>query len=388
MKRMAALERAHIVDRAARNDGRQGHQRRRARRALRLAACAVGLSGMCAQANAAIAPAYVPQGHVSGLIRNYGFGLGGALKAWESAFRKYQPSVTFSDTLPTSDAAFPGLVTYQADLGFDGGEPAITEALSFQETRGYSASSVVIASGAFDVEGKSNGPVVFVNAANPISSLSIEQLDGIFGSGRNGTLHGFVWSPVGARGADRDIRDWGQLGLGRGWAGKPIQTYGHGPSGTTRFFQLRVLGNSDKWNPNYREYVETGSKQIAEVDKAEQRLGARWMLGRELANDRYGIGWSTMSQARGIKGIKMLAIAPRGGGKPVYPSQLSFRDRTYPLVRNIYVYFDRKPRTALDPKLKEFLRFILSDEGQRIVAGAGYLPLPADMLEQERKKLD
>ena len=331
---------------------------------------------------------YEPGAEVSGLIRNYGFGLGGALKSWESAFHKYQPNIRFSDTLPTSDAAFPGLVTYQADLGFDGGEPAITEELSFAETRGYQESFVVVASGAFDVEGKSNGPVVFVNAANPISSLSIDQLDGIFGAERNGSLEGYVWTPVGSRGPEKNIRRWSELGLGGEWAKHPIQTYGHGPSGTTRFFQLRVLGNSDKWNPNYREYVETGSKQIAAVDKAEQRLGARSMLSRELAHDRYGIAWSTMSQARGIKGIKMLAIALRGGGKPIAPSAASFLNRTYPLVRNIYVYFDRKPGTQLAPKLKEFLRFILSPEGQRIAAEAGYLPLPRAMANEQLQKLN
>jgi len=70
------------------------------------------------------------------------------------------------------------------------------------------------------------------------------------------------------------------------------------------------------------------------------------------------------------------------------PSQATFQDRTYPLVRNIYVYFDRKPGAPLDPKLKEFLRFILSDEGQRIVAGAGYLPLPAREIEKQRAKLN
>jgi phosphate transport system substrate-binding protein len=349
---------------------------------------AFALLSVSVSATAENLPSYKPRQHVSGLIRDYGFGLGGALAKWEEAFRKYQPDVHFKDTLPTSDAAFPGLVTYQADLGFDGGEPAITEALSFNETRGYAASYVVIASGAFDVEGKSNGPVVFVNAANPISSLSVDQLDGIFGSERNGTLHGFVWSPQGARGADKNIRRWGQLGLTGAWSSKAIHTYGHGPSGTTRFFQLRVLGNSDKWNPNYREYVETGSKQIADIDKAQQRLGARWMLGEQLAHDSYGIAWSTMSQAKGIKGIKMLAIAPRGSGKAVYPTQASFQNRTYPLVRNIYVYFDRKPGSAVEPRLKEFVRFILSAEGQEIVAQAGYLPLPAEMVERQLAKLN
>lgn len=357
------------------------------RRSAVPASC-LGLLIAGAQARAADLPSYRPAQQVSGLIRDYGFGLGGVLAQWEEAFRKVQPGVTFKDTLPTSDAAFPGLVTYQADLGFDGGEPAITEALSFYETRGYPASFVTIASGAFDTEGKSNGPVVFVSKDNPLTQLSIDQLDGIFGSARNGTLDGFVWSPAGARGADKDIRTWGQLGVQGDWSDKPIQTYGHGPSGTTRFFSLHVIGNTEKWNPNYRAYVETGSKQIAAVDKAEQRLGARWMLGNELAHDPYGIGWSTMSQAKGIPGIKLVAIAPRGGGPAVMPSQKSFQDRSYPLVRSIYVYFDRKPGTPLDPKLKEFLRFILSAPGQLLVSQAGYLPLPADAVARERAKLD
>lgn len=332
-------------------------------------------------------PVYQPQGQVSGTIRNYGFGLGGVLKQWEDAFRKIQPGVTFNDTLPTSDAAFPGLVTYQADLGVDGGEPAITEALSFWETRGYAASFVTVASGAYDVEGKSNGPVVFVSKDNPLTEISMDQLDGVFGSERNGTLDGFVWTPTGARGADKNIRSWSQLGLKGQWAGKPIQTYGHGPSGTTRFFQWKVLGNTDKWNPNYKGYVETGSKQIAAIDKPLQTLGARYMLTQELAKNPYGIGWSTMSQANGLPGIKMLAITPRGGGKAVMPSQASFQDRSYPLVRSIYIYFDRKPGTAVDPKFKEFLLFVLSEQGQALVAANGYLPLPADVVLKERAKL-
>lgn len=334
------------------------------------------------------ATAYAPQQQVSGVIRNYGFALGGVLQKWEAEFAKRQPGVSFKDTLPTSDAAFPGLVTYQADLGPDGGEPAITEALSFWETRGYAASYVIVASGAFDVEGRSNGPVIFVHQDNPLTEISIEQLDGVFGSARNGSLDGFVWTPEGARGADKDIRNWGQLGLKGAWAKQPIQTYGHGPSGTARFFSLNVLGNTEKWNPNYKAYVETGSKQIAAVDKQAQSLGAKHMLGTELAGNRYGIAWSTMSQAKGIPGLKMLAVAPRGGGKAVVPSQASFADRSYPMVRNIYIYFDRKPGTALDPKLKEFLRFALSDEGQLMVADGNYLPLPPAMRAAQLAKLD
>lgn len=332
-------------------------------------------------------PSYNPTQQVSGPIRFYGFALGGVLLKWQEAFRKYHPDATFQNTLPTSDAAFPALVTYQTDLAPNGGEPAITEALSFWETRGYAASHVVVASGSFDAEGRSNGPVIFVHKDNPITQLSIDQLDGIFGSERSGGLRGFEWTIKGARGADRNIRNWGQLGLRGGWAGQSIQTYGHGPSGTARFFQLNVLEGTDKWNPNYRGYVETGSKQIPVDERPASALGAKTML-RELAQNRYGIAWSIMSQAAGIEGIKPIAIAPRGGGKAITPSAASFADRSYPMVRNIYIYFDRKPGTPMDPRQAEFLRFALSREGQLLVSQGNYIPLPAAMAAQQREKLN
>jgi len=333
-------------------------------------------------------PAYVPQQKVSGKIRSYGFAFGGVLEKWQRDFHRFHPEVTFENTLPTSDAAFPALVTRVTDLAPNGGEPALTESLSFFETRGYHASDVVVASGSFDVPGRSNGPVILVHRDNPLTSLTMEQLDGIFGSERNGGMRGFEWTPSDARGADKDIRTWGQLGLKGEWANKPIQTYGHAPSGTTRFFQRHVLANTEKWNPNYRGYVETGSKMIAPEDKAEQRLGVQYMLRNELLHDRYGMAWTIMSQVAGIDGLKAIAVAPRGGGAPVAPSLESFRNRTYPMVRSIYIYFDRAPGTAIDPRFKEFLRYALSRDGQKLVSEGDYLPLTAAMAKQQLARLD
>lgn len=356
----------------------------------RIAGALTGLVPLVCGGTAAFGdvPSYAPAAQVSGTIRSYGFGLGGVYERWQAAFQKHHPAVRFVNTLPTSDAAFPALVTNVTDLGPNGGEPSITEALSFYETHGYHASYVVVASGAFDVEGRSNGPVVFVHKDNPLTRLTIDQLDGIFGSERSGGRRGFEWTLKGARGADRNIRTWRELGVGGPCADKPIQTYGHGPSGTTRFFQLHVLENSDKWNPNYRAYVETGSKQIPPDEREEGRLGAKWMLAQELARNPCGIGWSVMSQAKGIDGLKMVALAPRGSDAHVMPTRQSFRDRSYPLVRNIYIYFDRPPGKSLEPRLREFLRFALSREGQALVGDAGYLPLPEPMLRQQLDKLE
>ena len=334
-------------------------------------------------------PAYQPQQQVSGVIRNYGFGFGGLFKPWEEGFRKFHPGITFSDTFPTSDAAFPALVTGMTDLAPDGGEPAITELLSFYEVYGYHATDITVASGTYDVEGRSPGIVIYVHPDNPLTKLTLAQLDGIFGAERNGALRGFKWDLKAARGPEQDIRTWGQLGLTGEWVDKPIHTYGHAPSGTTRFFQLRVLHNSDKWNPNYRGYVETGSKMIDDDDQAVQRGGVLHMFREELLQDRYGIAWTIVPQASKVPGLKPIALAAGAGGPFVAPSKATFQDRTYPLVRNLYFYFNRKPGTALDPKLREFLRYILSREGQEaIVANGNYLPLPADFAATQRARLD
>ena len=325
---------------------------------------------------------------VSGTIRNFGFGLGGVLASWEEGFRKLHPDIRFEDHLPTSDAAIPALVTGVTDLAPDGGEATLTETLSFFETYGYHLTDITVATGAFDVEGRSNGIVVFVNAHNPITKLTIEQLDGIFGAERTAGMRGFKWTPSDGRGPEQNIRTWGQLGLTGEWADKPIQTYGHAPSGTARFFQWKVLKNGDKWNPNYREYVETGSKMIADEDHPQQLMGLRHMLQDELARDRLGIAWSVMPQAKSVSGIKPIALAERDGGPFVMPNESSFQDRSYPLVRNIYIYLNRAPGQVLDPKLHEFLRYVLSREGQKIVARNGnYLPLTAQVVREQLAKL-
>jgi phosphate transport system substrate-binding protein len=231
--------------------------------------------------------------------------------------------------------------------------------------------------------------VVFVHQDNPIASLTLAQLDGIFGAERTAGMRGFQWAPSAGRGPGKNIRTWGELGLTGDWADKPIQTYGHAPSGTARFFQWKVLANGDKWNPNYREYVETGSKMIADEDQREQRLGVRSMLANELAHDRFGIAWTVMPQAKGIAGIKAIALAPRANAAAVTPSERTFQDRSYPLVRNIYIYLNRKPGTAVEPRLREFLRYVLSRDGQEIVArNGGYLPLTAALAAEQLRKLD
>ena len=96
-----------------------------------------------------------------------------------------------------------------------------------------------------------------------------------------------------------------------------------------------------------------------------------------------------MPQAKGVRGIKALALAPRKGGAYVLPARESFQDRTYPLARSIHIFLNRAPGRPVEPRLREFLRFVLSREGQDIVArDGGYLPLTAAAALEQLEKLD
>jgi phosphate transport system substrate-binding protein len=358
-------------------------------RRLLILSLTVALAATCVRAySLGDLPHYRPGQKVSGTIRSFGFSLGGMMPTWEEGFRKYHPDVHFEDKFPSGDVAIAGLVSGVSDMGPQGRELVLTEYLAFYETFHYYPTDITVMTGAYDVEGMACGLVVYVNKDNPVTRLTMKQLDGIFGSERTGGLRGFKWTLEAGRGAKDDIRTWGQLGLTGEWADKPIHTYGHAPSGTTNFFQLKVLNGGDKWNPNYQGYVETGSKMIADNDEA-QLGGLQHMLKDELANDKYGIAWTVIPQARKVPGLKPVALAAKDGGLYVEPTKENFQNRTYPLTRSIYIYLNRPPGQPLDPKVKEFLRYILSREGQEVVEREGkYLPLTAEVAREQLKKLE
>ena len=87
--------------------------------------------------------------------------------------------------------------------------------------------------------------------------------------------------------------------------------------------------------------------------------------------------------------LKVLKVIPRSGGKAIALTPLNVANRSYPLVRDAYFYINKAPGRSLDPRTREFMRFVLSREGQQIMAKVGYYyPLKADYLQDQLKKLD
>ena len=336
-------------------------------------------------------PHYEPQQKVGGVIRMGGVGMSGLVPAWEEAFAKFHPEVIFANHLPSSDVAMAEMILSTADIAASGREPDLVEILGFTESYLYDVTPIIVGSGAHTTprgQGGSWSPVVFVSQDNPLTQLTMKQLDGIFGEARTGGYgeNSAVFDPRAARGREGNIRTWGQLGLTGEWADKPIQTYGYADTGMRHFFELRVFHGGDKWNPNYREYAETGTKMVPDG----AGTGSRDML-LAISRDKFGVGWSGFGQAGRIPEAKLkpLALARDDGGPYFEPTAKNFQTKDYPLSRNVFLYLNRRPGSPVDPKIKEFVLFVLSRDGQQILAANGLrLPLTAQMLREQRKKLD
>jgi phosphate transport system substrate-binding protein len=283
------------------------------------------------------------------------------VRLWGAGFRKYQPNIRFSDNMPNSACAIGGLYTGVADLAVMGREVWPIEISAFYGVFHSEPLEIMVATGSFDLIDKTPAVSVFVHRDNPITKLSMKQLDGIFGAMRTGGWKGVVWHPEVARSAQEDIRTWGQLGLTGEWVAEPIQTYGYDlkTSGSAFTFERLVFKGGEKWNPNLREYVSATVEPVTR--------GGPVMI-RDLVQDKYGIAYTLIQYARPFfPQVKLVAIAAQDGDPYIEPTRETCQNRTYPLVRAVYVYAYREPGRPLDPKLKEFLKYILSREGQQVV---------------------
>lgn len=316
-------------------------------------------------------PAFVPGPPMPGTIRIWGDDFMIKLEGlWEQGFHKTHPEIQFEDTLKSSAQAVAGLYTGVADLGLLGREVWPMEVLGFQKMFGYEPLGVAVATGSFDTEGKTWPFIIFVNQSNPISKLDLQQLDAIFGTGLR-------------RGAKERITRWGQLGVTGPQASHPIHVYGYDMiiPGFTYGFQQTVFKGSDKWTGNLREYTNAHRPDGRLIHTAGD------LMLNDLAKDPDGIAFTGMQFAN--PGVKYLALAENPGGPYIEPNLLTTANRTYPLVRSIYIMLNRKPGTPIDPRLKEFLRYVLSQDGQADVMKEGdFLPLTPALLQEQLRKLE
>lgn len=334
-------------------------------------------------------PEYKPSTPMKGVIRQWGsnYLADSPLEGYfEEAFRKYHPEVRFENNLSSTFVAMAGLYTKQADLAPMGRRPTWDELQAYQRTFGTAPVEVVMATGSYDVSGWTAALVPFVHKDNPLAKLSIEQLDGIFGAQRDGGWHGNNWEPSAARGPEKNIRTWGQLGLKGEWANKPINVYAYNLNfHFPRDFAEKVFKGGYKWNEGIKEYsnaIRPGGGDFGKL------WGAGEQMMEALAADRYGITYTLMTY-RNQPGVKTVALGETDAGPHFLPTLETVQNRSYPLAREVYFYTNRPVGGKVDPLIAEYLRFVVSREGQALVMKDGkYLPMTAEMARAQLREID
>jgi phosphate transport system substrate-binding protein len=288
--------------------------------------------------------------------------MGDLLRRYEEGFHKVQPSISFEDDLKSTISAVGGVYSGRADIGLLGREIWPSEAQAFESVTGHLPTSIEVATGAYDVPKATYALMIFVHRSNPIASLSTGQLDRIFGdTGR------------------RPIRTWGDLGLKGAWAKRAIHLYGFSTDNDKALiFSQLIFKQSVGWSCNLRQYSNASGPNA--VDAGE-------LILEGVAKDPAGIGISNIHYA--TQAVKLMPLSTQDHKPPVEPTRENVASRRYPLTRAVYIVLDRAPHSAVNPAVLEFLRYILSRQGQEDVLHEGnYLPLTSSIAEEQRHLLE
>jgi phosphate transport system substrate-binding protein len=302
-----------------------------------------------------------PQASVT--IRLWGYdGMAEPVEKWERGFGKDHPEVHFTTELHGPDTAMAGLYNGVAEIAVMGRELWPVETMAFRWVFQYLPFGVEVATCSLTGPGQSFSPVVMVNAANPLSQITLQQLDGIYGSEH--------------RRGGKNLRVWGDLGLGGIWANRPIHAYGYGVDDALGiYFRKRVLLGDYK--PNVAGHLLSDR---GDGVSADQRIRSA------VQADPLAIGYARYDpdQAR----LKVLPVAEKAGKAAISPTASTVLDRSYPLTRSLSFYVNRAPRKAVPPELLAFLRYILSPAGQEILNQDGrFTALPPDVAAAQQEGL-
>ncbi|MFN7986814.1 MAG: PstS family phosphate ABC transporter substrate-binding protein [Thermoanaerobaculia bacterium] len=297
------------------------------------------------QVDPAIKPYQTASG-VSGNLNSIGSDtLNNVMTLWAEKFNKLYPNVKIQIEGKGSSTAPPALIAGTAQLGPMSREMKGSEIDEFEKKFGYKPTKIRVAVDAL---------AVFVNKDNPIACLTMPQVDAAFSKSRRA-------------GYKENVKTWGQLGLTGDWSARPISLFGrNSASGTYGFFKEHVLKNGD-----YKDEVK------------EQPGSASVVQG--VTVDRFAAGYSGIGYA--TAGVKAVPISAKAGDKCHPATADEAYSGAYPLARFLYVYVNKAPNKPLDPLVAEFVKMILSKDGQEVVVKDGYFPLPGKIEQEEVAKL-
>ncbi|AMR65048.1 PstS family phosphate ABC transporter substrate-binding protein [Aquipseudomonas alcaligenes] len=311
--------------------------------ALTFAAAGVGAASAFAAVDPSI-PGYEKTSGVSGNLSSVGSdSLANLMTLWAEEYKKAYPNVNIQIQAAGSSTAPPALTEGTANLGPMSRAMKDNELQAFEAKYGYKPTAVPVAIDAL---------AVFVHKDNPIKQLTMQQVDGIFSATK---LCG-----------GSDISKWGDLGLTGEWADKPVQLFGRNSvSGTYGYFKEEGLCKGD-FKANVNE--QPGSASVVQsISSTVNAIGYS------------GIGYRTAS----VRAVPLV----NKKGEVEEANETNALSGKYPLARFFYVYVNKAPNKPLSPLEAEFVKLVLSQQGQQVVVKDGYIPLPAKVIEKTKKEL-
>jgi phosphate transport system substrate-binding protein len=280
---------------------------------------------------------------------------------WVKIFRKAYPKLSVSMEARASGTGGPALTEARAHLAPVGRELLPPEEKAFVDKFGFKPFAVRVATGSVGSLGKTATSVVLVDKDNPIKGLTMAQLDAIYSKTR---LRSHA-----------DIKTWGDLGLTGEWSARPIHLYGLKPiNGIEQFLKQRLLLGGE-----YKDGIE--------FVKGKGFTHAFTVAAEEMAKKPGGLTYALLANV--TPNVKVVPLADKEGEPFLDPTVENVYSHRYPLSRYVYIFVNRPPGKPLEPKIKEFLRLVLSREGQDVVAKEGvYIPLTPEVVREELARLE
>jgi len=284
------------------------------------------------------------------------------VRRWATAFAQIHPQVRISVVPPYAEfeQTMPQLISGQVTGVFVSGEAYAKAVNTFREAKGYEPVRVPVARGSYDHFGFMDAGTVIVNRNNPLRQITLAQLDALFSQTPGSATQGSA-SP-------ERISTWGQLGLGGEWKDQPIRIWRLQSGALEVFMREKLIGSGDAWRTDIQV-----AKTVGEIQS-------------EVQFDRYAMGVNKL--AYHLPTNHALAIGATAGGPYHEASYEAVANATYPLTRVIDLHLDQPPGKTLPPVMAQFVRFILSREGQQVVLDQGVLlPLRAHQAAQSAQKI-
>ncbi|MEM7540991.1 MAG: phosphate ABC transporter substrate-binding protein [Pseudomonadota bacterium] len=290
--------------------------------------------------------AYKVESGLSGDLSSIGSDtLANLMRLWRDAFRRFHPNATIQIEATGSAMAPPALTDGTSNFGAMSRKMRAQEIAAFEQHHGYKPTPIAVAIDAL---------AVYVHKDNPLENMTIVDVDAVFSAQRK-------------CGGDKDVISWGGLGLKGDWMNRPIQLYGRNAvSGTYGYFKKRALCKGE-----FKNSVNQQADSASVVQRVSNSLSA--------------IGYASIGYR--TPGVKVLPLARAIGENYIDASSENAVAGKYPLSRFLYVYVNKHPDLPLSALEREFIKMMLSYEGQLLVVEDGHIPLPASVAAKQLSKI-